>query len=132
MKVRTGFVSNSSSSSFCAFGRCFHLDKSKDIDAFDNILEALGYEETIEELKDDKDIDLDEFLIDVGGNHDLIIRYSSGLNTIYAGGDYGDVEGSSTFDEFRTRVMSILGPDCEHINQVTDCVDWDLSCDCAD
>jgi hypothetical protein len=122
MKIRTGFVSNSSSSSFCAFGRCFHLDKSKDIDAFDRVLETLGYEDRIKDFEDD-DWELDEFLIQIGEKHNLIIRYGGESNTIYCGGDYGDVEGSSTFDEFRTRVMSILGPDCNHINQVIDCAD---------
>jgi len=120
MKIRTGFVSNSSSSSFCAFGRCFHLDKSKDTDAFNLILETLGYEDRI---KDFDDWELDEFLIQIGKKYNLIIRYGSESNTIYGGGDYGNVEGSLTFDEFRTRVRSILGPNCKHINQVIDCAD---------
>jgi hypothetical protein len=62
MKIRTGFVSNSSSSSFCAFGRCFRLDKSKDIDAFDRVLETLGYEDRIKDFEED-DWELDEFLV---------------------------------------------------------------------
>jgi hypothetical protein len=122
MKVRTGFVSNSSSSSFCVFGRSYRLDRSKDVDGFDKILENLGYKDRMEDFKDD-DSELDEFLIQVGKMHNLVIRYGGESNTIYCGGDYADVEGSETFDEFRSRIKSILVPECEHINQVIDCAD---------
>ncbi len=103
---------------FCAFGRSFHLENSKDVDAFDFILENLGYEDRVKYLKDDS-WKLDELLTIVGDEHDLIILYGES-NTIYVGGDYENVDGSSTFDEFRARVVSILGSECKHINQVID------------
>lgn len=46
MKVRSGFVSNSSTSSFCLYGMCF------DSDEIDAIAQALGIEEKYDLAED--------------------------------------------------------------------------------
>lgn len=100
MKIRTGFVSNSSSSSFMIFGVCFSLDDfnlSSPVFLYSYIRERMECDEKLREL-------LGSYLV-----YDLIYH---GLDD-YDGEDFiglslDTIKDDETFMDFKKRVYRIL------------------------
>jgi hypothetical protein len=82
MKIRTGFVSNSSSTSFCVFGRYYSLDeKYTDIDNIKEKIEAAANKCNLE----------------------CVMTYDA--DCIVVGAPVEDLEGKDTFDDFKERAI---------------------------
>lgn len=124
MKIRTGFVSNSSSSSFCMY--CFEMDN-------DDVKKFIKKHEVL--LKDFKkeyfDTELEfmnEFLYSPG-DFEFPVNYKPnsendfGLHRIYVGRDYKTLKDDETGREFRESVKQLaefFGVDpkkCRHLSE---------------
>lgn len=114
MKIRTGFVSNSSSSSFCAFGKVFHLNRKDEVDEFNTVLKALGSDIFVDINDKDKELEL----WGVGDKHNITMLYDWECEMVFWGREYSNASVSMTFGEFQEAVIAILGDGCKHINQI--------------
>ena len=88
MKLRQGFVSNSSSTSFCAYGVCIDFDEIKrmgtvSISDYDKIQEAM------EKVLDQSNLD-----------------YAFGEEYAYIGLPYEDLKDNETGKQFKERAMN--------------------------
>lgn len=93
MKVRNGFVSNSSSSSFCIFGAC--LDSS----------EARELVKDVEDLKDAGLYDIREYLEE---KTPLSIYVPPDFGMLYIGRDWDSVKDDETGKQFKENVKDEL------------------------
>jgi hypothetical protein len=96
MKIRTGFVSNSSSSSFCIYG----LDLSSDLGQ--GLLAA-----TAGEGEEEDEYALEEDNISVFGFADC---------THYLGRELRSIEDEETFNQFKASVINHIRKLCEKYN----------------
>lgn len=96
MKIRTGFVSNSSSSSFCCYGAALDYDEYK------KLLEDNGYE-----IYDDE-----EFLHDNEVNLSTYGRFDE-CYPIYLGLSPQKIQDNETGAEFKQRVKKEVKEFCE-------------------
>ena len=113
MKIRNGFVSNSSSSSFCVFG------KSLELDGFNKICKKLKMKEyTFDDLEDCYG-EFPEFEKETG----LKCKFGFESETFYIGRDYSTLKGKETGEEFRKSVVKILGSGCAHFDNIIDVPD---------
>lgn len=107
MRVRTGFVSNSSSSSFLIFGRGFSSEGElilalgiSEQEAEEKYLDADGKEALEEVLGKDR---FKELLTDNG------IKFIRGADDdVYVGASWDTVRGDETGNQFRERVQQVL------------------------
>jgi hypothetical protein len=114
MKIRQGFVSNSSSSSFCVFG------KSLELDEFNKICKKLKLKEyNTEDDFEDLEGHFPEFEKQTG----LKCRYEWESEMFYIGRDYSTLKGKETGEEFRKSVTKILGTGCAHFDDIIDVPD---------
>jgi len=89
MKIRNGFVSNSSSSSFCIFGACFEGDKLREV------------EDKIE------DAEFNKQLKDMG----LKIIYGNPNNyesEVYIGKSWDSIGGDETGNQFKASISEAV------------------------
>lgn len=127
MKTRNGFVSNSSSSSFCIYGTALETDcceifktiKNKSPEAFKKLKDWVKTWEHPEEMlawldnmSDDypeaiDDIDIVEVLEDVF-DKDISIHAPGDYDTIYVGREWKDIGGDETGNEFKKDVEKKL------------------------
>jgi len=110
MKIRNGFVSNSSSSSFCIYGTCMESD-----DVIEK-MKTLGKltEEDLESLEDEGSWYIEELLYKkVKG---LSVHQSEG--TIWIGRDFTTIGDNETGKEFKDGVQTKLE---EFIGEKVDC-----------
>ena len=112
MKIRQGFVSNSSSSSFCIFGIALDLDSSFPSKIQEDILAELDkysiekYEVSFKELFEDDDGCAIELAVEKTG---LWSNYNSDFGTIWIGREYSSIKDDETGREFKDRVLLDLG-----------------------
>ena len=101
MKIRQGFVSNSSSSSFLIYGTCIDEDKIKTKELLQKIIEK---EEGINDLEaagdefDDDTTDILEVLTD------LEVWHPEYVEAYYMGLSWSDVKDDETGRQFKDRV----------------------------
>lgn len=74
MKIRKGFVSNSSSSSFCCFG--LYIDNNKDLEKIEkSVIKYFLNDIQINEFDDYPPYELTELVCDFFNTHDLVSCY---------------------------------------------------------
>lgn len=102
MKIRTGFVSNSSSSSFCAFGVIAEADKE--------FLENWGMVFTDEDLNEDGDFmeDLLELVYNEVDKHRLLCHQDYDSRRAYIGISYTSMADDETMIQFKARVKETV------------------------
>lgn len=101
MKIRTGFVSNSSSSSFCIYGAefergCIKVPDDEDVDDFDEY-------DFIEELLEDKEFE------------DLIYEVPCEWDTFYIGLDPCCIGDDETGGQFRAKTQKLIDEVCKRL-----------------
>lgn len=96
MKVRTGFVSNSSSSSFCAFGVAVGMDEEE--------LTKLGMVFTEDDRDSDGYIDeMGEIIYNAADGCNLKCTYDYDSTMAYVGLEYPDMADDETMGQFKER-----------------------------
>lgn len=95
MKIRTGFVSNSSSSSFCLFGVRFNNNVK-------NVISTLTLSEP------DDDIDHELFFRSYLNNTNLEVQVCNEEDIVFIGRHYTSIGESETGYQFKTSVKNDL------------------------
>lgn len=113
MKTRSGFVSNSSSSSFCIFGARF--------DDFPTIpgMPEKFCPEGMDEDEWDEDDSRDDFLRTAADAKGIQYWNPWGEGTIYLGVPWSSIGGEETGNQFRARVAGLLA---EFLGAPTHCI----------
>ena len=107
MKIRNGFVSNSSSSSFCIYGTCMSFSEIKENIKNSTLLTESYSTEEIEEMEK---WDLIEI---VEGNTDLYVKYYEG--DIWIGREWTSIKDDETGLQFKentkAEIEKLIGSD---------------------
>jgi hypothetical protein len=127
MKIRAGFVSNSSSSSFCVYGVEMDLNKFKKLikrlDINFNISNDLDLVSLLNKKYDEDEYDVfdvidgaeKKFMKLLG----LIVRASGEEETIYIGRSFNTLRDDETGEQFKKSVQEKLpGVKCKYLNEV--------------
>ena len=113
MKVRNGFVSNSSSSSFCIYGVSFDLDEMLEKVRATNFLTEDELKEIEQYQEDDETYEITE-LIERKLNLSL---YRNEDNSVWIGNSWSNVGDDETGREFKnkieTELLEVFGPDID-------------------
>ena len=130
MKLRIGFVSNSSSSSFCVYGASVD-DFSLNIEVLDRLEKSFSENKELikeiakckEALKADEDCDMSDYLYDI--MEALQVSYMFSDITLLIGRSYNTLKDEETGKQFRDstteKLRLILGDpklECNYINEV--------------
>lgn len=110
MKIRAGFVSNSSSSSFCAFGISLGENAGE---VFKGMFQELGLEyDYVEDINGYESVEnMIEFALEnIPMFSDFTYYGNYESDTIYFGRKYNNVDDNVTFGEFRNNVIEALEP----------------------
>lgn len=115
MKIRNGFVSNSSSSSFCIYGTCVDMDELLEKVKSTSILSEEELERVDELIENDESYEVVEMLEEkVDG---LVFHSDYENDQYYIGRNWSSVEDDETGKEFKNNVKEelekLLGPDVE-------------------
>jgi hypothetical protein len=120
MKIRNGFVSNSSSSSFCIYGQRFNLYAENGREAFKGLATKLKIpKKMVKALTDDNDSyyeSVDETTLKLPKNPPLVVYYSPECQDLYIGRDYDTLGDDETGKEFKKSVKDVLGDGCVYIS----------------
>ena len=121
MKIRTDFVSNSSSSSFMLVGACFN---DKEIEDAWLKLHPEDSEKFNENSENYDEYYVNDIVYDLA--HELGLQYERGIDNYYDGYilglRYGDMSYSETKDEFEQRIKSRLNK-VFIVSEIGPCVD---------
>lgn len=102
MKIRKGFVSNSSSTSFCIYGVCF-----EDVDDVIELHKKLFNRE----LTDDELDEVYELADEIAGKLELEC-HSPGDDYYYFGRSWSDIKDDETGKQFKENIEKKLGLNC--------------------
>ena len=112
MKVRLGFVSNSSSSSFCIYGVC--LDRSELLEL---AMTSPRYKEVSEELTEDEVDEQEDLIIEIV--NDMVMDFNGVLEhddeddgNYYLGDHWECISNNETGQEFKDRINNGLAKMC--------------------
>jgi len=118
MKIRNGFVSNSSSSSFCIYGVCIDYDDLKNVtDDTKKFLLDKHNEISTEEHQKDNFEDYFEFFMedepytiveDIEDRTELSFWTMPYTDTVYVGISYDTIKDEETGKEFKERVRNLV------------------------
>jgi hypothetical protein len=123
MKIRQGFVSNSSSSSFCIYGKSFNIAPLLELA---NKLKVKYKKSEFKKDSDDNFVNENCFdqLNDIaysiakktGLSHHMFYDYDGSI--IYLGRSYDTLQDDETGGDFKKSVEKILGEECCYIEEI--------------
>ena len=118
MKIRSGFVSNSSTSSFCIYGvaleaNIFELVRDEYLEAFKKkAMEYDGVEDEeefdLEDAFDASNYEAMEALCKITGTHNLEWHSPDGYDCLYIGRAWSNVEDDQTGAQFKQEVRDSI------------------------
>lgn len=108
MKLRQGFVSNSSSCSFTIYGVCFDWDYKEIYDALQDDVKARCFiEQENSTISEDTDLDILEKVLGEEFKH-LTIQHGQECYSFYVGYTLNDMGDDETKNQFYSRVKTSL------------------------
>jgi len=108
MKIRTGFVSNSSSSSFCIFGVAFDTDRFKKLKMYQDKLKELAEKEGVKPEDYEEDYGVYEVLDCFKMPEGFTIREPSNFDTVYVGREWKTICDDETGAQFKESVRKVI------------------------
>lgn len=108
MKVRMGFVSNSSSSSFCIYGAFLEDDKIETPEFLEFMVDHIDDVESIEKAKETLEEDRDDVLWQLETPLGLEYYCIDGDDGVYLGDSWSHVKDDETGRQFKDRVEAQL------------------------
>jgi len=107
MKIRNGFVSNSSSSSFCIYGIAINKSLITEQEEIKNLIKQNLSTEELEDFENFDFCDMEEFLEGPLNEFNLSGPYGPyDWNTTYIGRSWQGIKGKETADEFKENVQT--------------------------
>lgn len=106
MKGRSGFVSNSSSSSFVVYGTSFDSDEFMELIQNSGILEGKYTKEEIEAAREDGDTY--EILEETADKVGLEVHNDYDSGTVYVGISPFDIKDDETGEQFKARIKESI------------------------
>jgi hypothetical protein len=104
MKIRLGFVSNSSTSSFCIYGAYISDEDAKNI--YKNWIDGEDSEDS--EDSEDKKYEIYNFFEEKASKLGLDYHHPEGFGGHYIGVEWRNIKGNETGNQFKRRIQKII------------------------